>query len=112
MKGFTKAVDQHQTFGTHLEPGGRGLQALDLGVLQGGVGGDGGKQLQDLGEPSLEGVKLPEDVHLAEVELPLRRRLLQLLLGLVEIPLVLLYIGGGPCILTLWCFGEIVFYHI
>ena len=88
MEGFMKAVDQYHT--THLEPCGHCLQALYLGVLEGGVRGDGGKQLQDLGEASLERVELPEDVHLAEVKLPLRRSLFQLLLGLVEIPLVLL----------------------
>lgn len=75
---------------THLKPGGHGLQPLYLGVLQDRVGGDGGKQLQDLSEATLERVKFPKYVHLAEVELSLQRGLFQLLLGFVEVPLVFL----------------------
>lgn len=75
---------------TYLKPRGHGFKALYLGVLQCRVGGNGAEHLQDLVEPSLECVKLSENVHLTEVKLPLVGRLLQLLFGLVETPLVLL----------------------
>lgn len=75
---------------THLKPGGHSLQSFYLGVLQGGVSGNGAEHFQDLVQSSLERVKLPKNVHLAEVELPLWGSLLQLLLGFMETPLVLL----------------------
>lgn len=73
-----------------MKPCGHGFEALYLRVLQGRVGRNGAEHLQDLVEPSLERVELSENVHLAEVKLPLVGGLLQLLFGLVETPLVLL----------------------
>lgn len=53
---------------TYFESGGNGFKPFNLGVLQYRVSGNYAEHLQNLLHPALEGIKLPEKVRLAEVE--------------------------------------------